>query len=361
MLNMSPLEIVRQCQESDGEGQSSKTPFFKIANGERKFVRFLSAAVPTVTVKCAKCGALYDQAESVFSENRACMSCGEQIGDDGIVAHRPGVEFARFHKMVDAPSGSGKYSFVCLEDSDNVRLGLVQAGSQSNFGMYRCPVCSSPSNFRDGKRRRASMRAIAYAVERDVVIEKKFDSQTNQPRMVVTHAEDVIEDGHPKVVIVDMPKKTFWDHVLGADCMTMCISCYDWSVSRTGTGIDTVYSVQNLGNYEAYDVTQYEAYMGDLHDMLKRQADPERYARAGFNVVGYAPKQQAPSAPQAQQYQQASYPNGYATTRMQQTSQFQPQPQPQGQQVPYGQFVQQQAHDQVPYGDSDVYSDEIPF
>lgn len=359
MLNMSPLEIVRQCaQESGGDGQA-RTPYFQIKSGERKFLRFLSAAVPTVTVRCPKCGAMYDQMESVFASDRKCMSCGEHIGDEGIVAHRPGVEFARFHKMVNVPSGAGRYSFVCLEDSDNVRLGIVEPGTRGSFGKYACPVCSSPDNFQNGRRRRASMRALAYAVERDVTIEQVYDTQTNQPRMAVTHAEDVMEDGHPRVVIVDMPQKAFWNQVLGADCMTMCISCYDWSVSRTGDGKDTVYSVQNLGDYETYDVTPYEPYMDDLHKAVVRMADPERYVRSGFNVVGYSSQ-----VPAAQAHAQPSYPQGYAAARTQQQgAQFPAQPQPQGHGIPYQQFAQQQGHasEQVPYGDADVYGDEIPF
>lgn len=295
MLNMSPLELINRRQEESGNSDYLQMPYFKIGAGETKYLRFISAAVPTCVVSCS-CGLTFDEPKSTVGSAK-CPSCGRKVTDDEVIYVRPPVEFARMHKWVEyvTPDGkhSGHSSFVCLEDSDNVALGLVPT-EDGVRPLYRCPVCSSAANLAkrdDGTvySRRASLRGIAIAVERDVKVETTFDRVTGARGTVVTEASDVLdEDGKPRVVIVDMPKSTFWDFVCGGGDYSMSIGCLEWAVTKIGSGTTTKYSITPVGDYKSWDPRPYEPQVADIHKRLLSMASPERYCKLGYQVAGFS-------------------------------------------------------------------------
>lgn len=293
MLDMSPLELINSRRDDSASSDYVKMPYLKIGAGETKYVRFISAAVPTCVVRCG-CGFTFDEPKSTLSSAK-CPACGKPVTEDEVIFTRPAVEFARMHKWVEFASADGKRSghtsFVCLEDSDNVALGLIPSPDGIR-PEHRCPVCSSPANVYkrdDGTpyMRRASLRGIALAVERDVKVETTFDRVTGQRGTAVTDAKDVLcDDGTPNVVLVDMPKSTFWDFVCPGGDFSMSIGCLDWAITKIGSGTATKYSISPVGDYRAWDPSPLSDKMVDVHKMLLNLASPERYCKLGYQVAG---------------------------------------------------------------------------
>lgn len=310
MLNYNPIDVAkRQQTQFDGGSTSS---WFSIKDGETKYLRFLTAA-DEMYVVTHSCGATnIDVLKKVWSEHESagkqvpCPQCGQPLSRENIVFERPAIWGAFMHRFVQTNDPNKKANFVCLGSKDNAMFGNVPSNPDGQTPMYQCPICSHPSNINDkGKPKQPSYRLYGVAVEREVKMETR--TINGLPTPVVVGVEDVMvtdENGvtHPNVVIVDMGWKGFWSKVVTRfPDPSQSICYYDWRVTRSGSSLDTTYSVDpvNIESPNTVDMSAYAEYIPNIKSMLSNLGDPEHYVKNGWGVVGYVQNQEPHQQAQA--------------------------------------------------------------
>ena len=300
-INMSAVELAKQRAERQGGGNAS---FFSLKDGEKTYLRFLTGMVDSYVVNHS-CGlTMFDFRKKTWDEYVAagqrplCPACGQPLQDSDIQYERSEHLAVDLHNYFPTSESGQRASFVCLSSETNALQGFVPA-TEDGKPMYQCPVCTCTHNInkQTGNPRRPSLKLYGIAVERDVVVEQKMVDGMMRP--VPTSVQDVMveEDGkvHPKLVIVQGSWNNFWQRLdsFSPDYM-QSICSFDWSVVRSGTGMDTKYDLQQVSSEPTVvDMRDYAEWMPDVKGIISAQGNPEYYVKKGYQVPGYVPQQQA--------------------------------------------------------------------
>lgn len=307
MLN--PIDVAKQ-NAARSEGNFVKSNYFSIADGETKYLRFLTGACQTKVISHS-CGAtLIDipteewDAAIAAGQRPVCPQCGQPLNDSDVQYERPLIAGAFMHRFVQTSDANKKANFVCLSSLDNARFDNVPHDEASN-PLYECPICSSKSNLNDkGNPKKPSYRLYAVAIERE--IQQVTEMINGIPTPVIKGAADVMvteEDGtqHPKVVLVDMGWKSFFEPIFARfNDVPQSVCYYDWRITRAGSSLDTTYTVDPL-NIEApsvVDMREYQEWIPDVHAIIKGMGSPDYYVARGWAVPGYVQQNAEQSAPQ---------------------------------------------------------------
>lgn len=305
MLNMSPVDIARR-QQAQFDNGGGKSQYFSIADGETKYLRFLSSAETSYVVSHS-CGATnidmlaksWEELEAAGQQPK-CPQCGEPLTRENIVMERPSLWGAFMHKFVQTSDPNRKGNFVCLGHRENAMFGNVPTAPDGQTPLYQCPICAHPSNLNDkGKPKQPSYRLYGIAVEREVMMETKTINGIPTPTVVGVQDVMVTEDDgttHPKVVIVEQGWKGFWSKVVARfPDPSQSICYYDWRVTRSGASLDTTYTVDpvNLESPNTVDLAQYMEYLPDIKGLLSGMGNPAYYVKNGWAVPGYVDEQQS--------------------------------------------------------------------
>ena len=312
---LSPME--RAMQSPPSWGSNDGFSFFNIKDGESKYVRFLYGPYPVVVVS-HKCGLPLTEirqrdwdAQTDAGQPHLCPMCGDPLSENDVAYHRPAIPTAmvhRYQQVADQNNSDKRSNFVCLSHSENVKAGLVISAD--------CPICHGRD---DNKDTRARERYYCPLLERDIQFGGMMypDGVTRHGALAIP--TDVLENGIPKIAVWDGGfHKSIYETVLTAAGLPENWCLYDYKVTRTGKGIDTVYTIQRidiLGEQGttaiAIDLRNYEQYMPDIQGYLKNIGTHQFYASKGYPVAGYVPPPATPSTATtqfAQQVQQMGLP-----------------------------------------------------
>ena len=299
-LNMSAVEMARQRAEQQGGGGNLN--FFKLDEGQKTYLRFLTGMVDYKVVSHS-CGLnMYDYRKEKWDEESAagaqhlCPNCGQPLTDENVMYDRPEPLLADLHNYFPTSDVNKHASFVCLASETNAAVGIVPA-DENGHPKYQCPACACQHNKRkeDGKPKRPTLRMYGIAVERQVEMGQEMVNGIMTP--VVKGVSDVMveEDGkkHPRIVIVQMSWNNFWQKLSNFDnSYENSICLYDWAVQRNGSGLNTSYDLQpvNQGAPNIVDMREYAEWIPDVKKLLSSQGDPKYYVQKGYQVIGYVPE-----------------------------------------------------------------------
>ena len=300
MLNLNPVELAKQAATRGGD-YGPQVGFLKLEDGEPKVLRLLTAFTPSYIVS-HNCGMqhvdidkeAFDMAMQ-YGESFPCPNCGQPLTQSDIEAERPIVEGAYMHRFVQTSDANKKANFVCIGHPQNAQMDVIEKNDDGS-PKYQCPVCASVDG--KGNHPKPVIRLYGVAVEREAQIRVQNVNGINTPTVVgVTDVMEVGEDGieRPKLVIVDLPYQSFWSKLYDmSPDFSLSISYFDWQVTKTGSGLDTKYTVNRMKDTpEATDFAPYKDIMPDIKGMLRAWGKPNYYTDRGWAVQGYVPESSA--------------------------------------------------------------------
>lgn len=298
MLNLSPVELAKQAAASRNSDFGPQIGFLKLEDGEPKVIRLLTAFKPAYVVSHS-CGMRHvdidkESFDAAMQRGEAfpCPNCGAPLTQSDIEAERPIVEGAYMHRFIQTSDANKKANFVCCGHPQNALMDIIET-DDSGAPKYPCPICASTD--KNGDHPKTNIRLYGVAVEREVKIEIQNVNGIQTP--VVVGTRDVVEVGddgveRPKVVIVDLPYQSFWSKLYDiSPDFSLSICYFDWQITRTGSGLDTKYTVNRLKDIpEAVDFAPYKDMMPDIKGMLRAWGKPKYYNDRGWAVHGYVPE-----------------------------------------------------------------------
>lgn len=308
MIDFNPFEEAKREAEARNSGGGGNIVRFKLDDGETKTLRFLNGLVDYDVISHS-CGANLIELRSADVEAaRAagqpvlCPACGQPLSEGDFQYKRPSMLAADVYSFIETVNG--RRTFLSLDSSLNAKGGLVP--NNNGEPMYHHPDVAKQKG--DKGFRRPGLRGYAVAVEREVAYEEVMVNGI-PTRKAVGVVDKMVQgdDGkeHPSIVMVDMPFRNFWMKVgaaLGDNGYSTSICYYDWTISRTGSRLDTNYDIRaiNLEAPTVVDMRQYEEWMPDIRHFLEAIGNPEYFAKNGIPVAGYVPQTQDGAVAQAQ-------------------------------------------------------------
>ena len=280
---ISAIERFSKNAENRGTGGKS---FFKLEEGQRAVLRFLSPMVDNYVVNHASAGCSchielpksdWDKTKEQTGQNPLCPVCQKPFADADIIGVKEGVTGGGFHYI----QGSGY--LLCLDDPINEQP-------------YACPLCQTmvEKTKRDGTKYMAQNvpqdRAVGYAVVRKVNRSTGTDSR-GMPVEQVTGIEDELVEKNgalvPNVVIDDQAYSNFWSFLMRKDDdFRDPITYYDWEIQRVDRTTYTITKVSAQG--EIVDIERYRPYMATtLAEHVASKGTPQYYTSKGIHVPGF--------------------------------------------------------------------------